>query len=455
LRPFGKQAFAERRGGPALADVLLECSPDCVKLLDAQGRLLFFNENGLSKMEIDNFATIRGTYWPEMWPAHNRATLERALSDANETGTGSFIADCPTAKGTPKWWDVVITQIPGEGREEKFVVISRDITLQREAEQLERQNHERLRFILGSTTDVLWEIDLASGKVWWSEGLSALFGYGPDQIGENTEWCHEHIHPEDRERVVGSMTAAVQNGDATWEGEFRYRKADGAYLDVYDRGSIVRDAAGKAVRFSGVMQDFSARKASATRQDSLARELAHRLNNTLAVVAGIFQQTRTMSADIETLAETFNNRIHAMANANSLLVRSKEGGADLQELATLQLAPFRGGQRLQIDGPKIALGLDVSQAIALAINELATNAMKYGALAVPEGRVSLTWTVQKEDNDDTLTIAWQERNGPLVSTPNRFGLGGKLIDRGIPGARVERTFAAEGLRCTIELLLGR
>ena len=101
--------------------------------------------------------------------------------------------------------------------------------------------------------------------MWWGEGMQSTFGYGPDQIGESTTWCHDHIHPEDRERVVASMGDAVGDGSAIWEAEFRYLASDGRYLDVYDRGAIVRDADGKAVRFVGIMQDVTARNAASAR----------------------------------------------------------------------------------------------------------------------------------------------------------------------------------------------
>ena len=87
--------------------------------------------------------------------------------------------------------------------------------------------------------------------------MRSVFGYGSDEIGKSTDWCHNHIHPEDRRRVVGSMIDAVENGDVVWEGQFRYRKADGRYVDVLDRGSIIRDAEGKALRFVGMMQDIT------------------------------------------------------------------------------------------------------------------------------------------------------------------------------------------------------
>jgi PAS domain S-box-containing protein len=119
-------------------------------------------------------------------------------------------------------------------------------------------NHAWLRLLCEATQDVIWDIDLTTGRVWWSEGMLPVFGYGPGQVGPDTKWCHDHIHPCDRTRVVEGMQRACSNGDLLWRDEFRYRKADGSYAKVSDRGVIVRNERGTAIRFMGVMQEIAA-----------------------------------------------------------------------------------------------------------------------------------------------------------------------------------------------------
>ena len=284
--------------------------------------------------------------------------------------------------------------------------------------------------------------------------MQSTFGYGSEEVGESTQWCHEHIHPEDRGRITDSMAAAVEHGDASWQGEFRYRKSDGTYLDVFDRGSILRDQTGKAIHFVGVMQDISSRKALETRQDLLARELAHRANNMLAVVSSLMQQTLRTSENLQAFGDNFGRRLIAMANANSILLRGLEG-ADLFDLATMQLRPFMEAGRISLQGPRVILSLDVAQSVALALNELATNATKYGALSAPQGSVHLSWAAHQSGDISHLLISWREQGGPAVSKPLREGFGSRLIDHGIPNAKVERIFAPSGLQCTIELPPGR
>ena len=169
------------------------------------------------------------------------------------------------------------------------------------------------------------------------------------------------------------------------------------------------------------------------------------------MVTGIFQQTLAGSVDVVGLADNFSKRILAMANANALLVRGGNSGADLAELAKVQLAAFMSGGRVGIGGPPIALPIALAQPIALALNELGTNAIKYGSLSVPDGRVDLNWTQSDGAQGKCLRLAWVERNGPLVGKPKRSGLGTRLIERGIPGAKVERTFDPTGFNCVIEV----
>jgi len=429
-------------------------APECVKILDRKGNVTAFDENGLCAMEIDDFASVKGQFWPTLWPTEIRSLVEQGLREARRNGSATFTGPCPTAKGTPKYWDVSISALPRSAGHDGFVVVSRDINKQRNDQQIERISHERLQRIMGASGDVLWDIDLQADKVWWSEGMRSMFGYGSDQIGPGTRWCHEHIHPDDRERVVESMAKAVQSEDVFWESEFRYLKADGTYLDVYDRGALIRNEAGKAVRFVGVMQDISARKALADRQDQLAKELAHRVNNMLAVIMGLFQVTKQRSANLEIFAENFGRRLTALAHANSILIHGSGTGIDLGRLAQSQLAPFMQSGQLKVVGSKVELAPDVGQPMALVLNELATNAVKYGALSTKTGIVDLTWELEPQARESALVIRWRERGGPSVKLPQKQGLGTKLITAGIPRARVETRFEPEGFTCTLRMLAG-
>jgi two-component sensor histidine kinase len=262
------------------------------------------------------------------------------------------------------------------------------------------------------------------------------------------------MHPDDRSRVVESMARAVESGDTTWHGEFRYLKADGTYAHVSDRGTIIRDPEGVAIRFLGTMDDVTERKDSETRQRLLSREMAHRMNNTLAVVLGLMHQTRVSSTSLEEFTARFGARVLALANANSTLVHGKWDGVNLKELATTQLELHMQDGRLKLAGPHVLLPLEVAQPVALALHELATNAIKHGALSNKSGSVSLDWTTTERDDTRCVKIAWHEHGGPVPAMNGKAGLGSILIDQGIPGATVRRELGTDGLRCSIELPIG-
>jgi two-component system CheB/CheR fusion protein len=143
-----------------------------------------------------------------------------------------------------------------------------------------------------------------------------------------------------------------------------------------------------------------------------------------------------------------------MANANRSLVVGNWAEADFGDLAASQLAPFLGdaSPRIALNGPAVTVRMASAQALALALNELATNAAKYGALSVDDGRVDLNWSVE---NDALLVVLWAEHGGPVVVPPSRTGLGSMLIDHGIPGAAVARLFNPDGLTCSIRVPLPR
>jgi PAS domain S-box-containing protein len=451
------KSATSRQSGMEIAERFLEACPDSVKVLDRDGHIISFNANGLAAMEVLDFCSLKGAYWPSIWPEALYGDAQQALEDAQTGQTGRFSGLRSTSKGTLKSWEVLVTAVPNHnGLPERLLVISRDVTAQRTQEEatlklrddLQRLS-ERMNTAAAATAEVLWDIDLATGQMWWSEGMFSVFGYGPGQVGSDAAWYHEHIHPEDRTRVTESMQAAHEEGATLWQGEFRYRKADGNYVHVADRGSIRRDASGRALRFMGAMEDISVRHAFQVQQKLLSDELAHRISNTLTIVQSLVRLTSKVTPDVPTFAKQLGARLAAMANASRSLMAGKWVGADFEELAATQLAPFSDDKRrrISLSGPTVSIGMGAAQALALALNELATNATKYGALSTLDGRVALTWTV---DERGRMLLLWEERGGPPVTPPTRKGLGSVLIDHGIPRAVVERRFDPAGVFCSIE-----
>ena len=194
------------------------------------------------------------------------------------------------------------------------------------------------------------------------------------------------------------------------------------------------------------------------RQKLLMNELNHRVKNTLAIVQGLAAQTfRTLDGS-EDARRTFNLRLGALASAHDLLTRSNWEAAGLLETIKSAVEAVVELERFTFNGRDWSLVPQTAVSLAMIIHELCTNAVKYGALSVPEGRVAIHWTVEEIANECMLTLCWTERDGPPVTTPTRSGFGSRLIKHGFSAehsSTVSLAFEPEGLICTIAARLPR
>lgn len=185
----------------------------------------------------------------------------------------------------------------------------------------------------------------------------------------------------------------------------------------------------------------------------MVNELNHRVKNTLTVVQSLVAQT-LRRLDGEDAAEAVTARLLALSRAHDVLTDERWSGADLQEIAKLAAEPYLGGQppRYEISGPPVTVSTRLAIALALAFHELATNAVKYGALSTPDGRVRLSWRTPVDDGRLMLELEWREIGGPPVARPVVRGFGSRLIERSLTGearGAAELIFNPEGLVCRL------
>jgi two-component sensor histidine kinase len=191
-------------------------------------------------------------------------------------------------------------------------------------------------------------------------------------------------------------------------------------------------------------------KLAEERQRLLTNELNHRVKNSLATVQSIVNQTLRGATDVAAARKTADARIIALAGAHDLLTARSWKAADVSDLAKRTLSPFATDQ-IFVEGPSLDVSPSQALALSLALHELATNAVKYGALSQPSGRVEVRWSVQ----DELLDLSWRESGGPKVSPPTRRGFGSRLIEhasRDVSG-KIRLDFAPEGLVCSITAAL--
>jgi len=152
-----------------------------------------------------------------------------------------------------------------------IVAISRDIRHRIAAEEALQKSNERFNLAVRATNDVIWDWDIARDDIWWNENLTAAFQYGRDEVGRDSAAWYDLIHPEDRQRIVSTLHRALALGGETWSDEYRLRRRDGGYAFIFDRGHIIRNAQGKAVRVIGAKADVTARKEAEERLSYLAQ----------------------------------------------------------------------------------------------------------------------------------------------------------------------------------------
>jgi PAS domain S-box-containing protein len=287
-----------------------------------------------------------------------------------------------------------------------------------------------------------------------SDNAAQILGLDPDKPFSATEFL-ELVHPEDRADFK-TRIHAVSPDKPSYRKTFRFRCPDGREIWLEESSIAEFDSAGRCIGLKGLTVDITERKQSDERQGLLIAELDHRVKNLLARVAVISSYTRQGSNSMDQFVQVLDRRIQSMAAAHSLLSQNRWSGVNLADLVRSQLAPYATAANTTIDGPDVTLSPTVTQAVAMALHELVTNAVKYGALSSPSGHVSVNWRQPVGGEVTGVKIEWRESGGPPVVRPAKTGYGTSLIREMIPhelGGAVDLAFVSDGVCCQIEVPL--
>jgi PAS domain S-box-containing protein len=292
-----------------------------------------------------------------------------------------------------------------------------------------------------------WEWEVGSTELKWDEGQYRIFGVDPRRFQPTVANTRRLVHSDDW-RILEQAVARMAESAKTQHTEFRVLRPNGETRWCTGTAAPSVDATGRVVRISGVTIDVTDRQEAEERQNLLAREVDHRARNALAVIQSIIRLTRAKSVDDYVAA--IEGRIKALARAHTLLSDSRWNGADLATLVGEELAPYRTGDKITIDGPDISLEPSTAQGLALALHELATNAAKHGALSSERGRVGLAWQLRP----DALVVDWTESGGPTIGPPAARSFGLRVIRASIEQQLEGETafdWDSKGLRCHLSI----
>jgi two-component sensor histidine kinase len=237
-----------------------------------------------------------------------------------------------------------------------------------------------------------------------------------------------------------------------------YRHPDGRSLTFEVSSVPVRDRAGAIAAAVTALVDVTERRRTEVHLQLLTTELSHRVKNTLAVVQGLAMQTILLSKSLEEFDDAFQGRLDALGKAHGMLLSTQWEGLDLTDLARAELAALGAvDEAVSISGPSVTLGPRQGLSMALMLHELATNAAKHGALAVPGGRVELSWSLRADDPVE-LELTWVERRPGGVAQAGPRGFGTVLIRRSAEhelGGQADLVMTGEGVRWTLRFPVGR
>jgi PAS domain S-box-containing protein len=310
-------------------------------------------------------------------------------------------------------------------------------------------DHQRLELALQSARLGEYEWDMVRDVFKVSQRMADISGLPVGEWpAEGGEALYRGVHPDDRDATKAAMEASVR-AEGRFEREYRrIREDDGRTVWMRSSGVLVRDEAGRPIRICGVVQDVTEHHLEEERRRTLMAELDHRVKNVLAAVQALAFQTAKRTTSLDSFLATFAGRLKAMGSANELLTAARWRGAAVAHLAAAELGGISPGQT-RWEGPELFLTPRAANALSLALHELATNAVKFGALSVETGQVDLRWSRTPEGG---FELIWTETGGPPVSPPSHRGFGATLLDQ-VTGRELNGETAVEYRRAGVRVRL--
>lgn len=385
-----------------------------------------------------------------------RDRVQAAARAALENGTRHFEVEFRYGWPGPPQWFLLRAEIALDraGAPASVLGVLLDITERENTRAELREREAELRDALSAASMGTYAYNHATGEFRSSPTLNAIYGYPPDKPLTRDD-LRARYHPDDRTVMEDLLNSMAVSPARNFELELRLLLPDQTVRWIYGKGEYVRDGAGRLLFSRGVAMDITARKKWDEHQQLLINELNHRVKNTLATVQSIASQTLRNAGSAAEAHQVFEARLLALSRAHDVLTRESWDGAELSEIVAQALAPHRNfrERRFHVKGPSIRLAPRTALALSMAFHELATNAVKYGALSNAEGELHLDWSIDRSRKHPRLLLRWEERGGPPVAPPKRRGFGSRLVERSLAQdleGEVRIDFSPAGVVCLIE-----
>lgn len=287
---------------------------------------------------------------------------------------------------------------------------------------------------------------------YWNRGAEELYGWSREEaVGQVQHALLHSEFPKPFDQIIAEL-----HRDNRWTGELVQTKRDGNAITVQSRWVLDHDESGNPTSVLSTNTDITERKRSDQHRALLMAECDHRVKNTLTTVQSIARHTSVHATSIDDFRDAFDARLMALAQTHNLLTLGQWRSASLRNIVVAEMSPYNDdkSQRAVIAGEDVKLNSSQALIIGLAVHELATNAAKYGALSVPEGRVDISWDISADADGPVVQFRWIETGGPAVEQPRRRGFGTRLIERALKhdleAEQVDLDFHPDGVRFSLQ-----
>lgn len=353
---------------------------------------------------------------------------------------GRLVAILALGQAEPRHWPPREISLVSEVAERTWSAVERA-----KADARLRDSEKRFRALVSASSDVVYRMSPD-----WQE-MRQLDGRGflSDVGGPTVRWLDEYIYPEDQPAILAAVDRAIAARD-TYELEHRVRQADGTEGWTFSRAIPIMDESGAITEWFGTAADVTNAKRIRDQQRLLNNELSHRIKNLFAMVQSISLQTLRPIKERSEVG-TLQERLLALSGAHDILLRNNWIEASVDDVVSAALDALGASERVTATGPDIVVGSKAALSMALLLHELGTNAVKYGALSLPQGRIDLRWAIEAKDDAQLFCLRWVESGGPSIEAPPvKGGFGTRLLSTGLTGTGgLTLDYRRDGLQATL------